>query len=200
VRLLCTVIAAALLSSLALVGHANAEHGTQRAIHLVADAVHLLAAGAWLGALGPLAALLGGRIAAANAAPLEDVTDAVHRFSSLGLLCVGALLVTGVVNSSFTVGTIPALLTTRYGQLLLFKLALFGSMLALAANNRTRLMPPLGDATLAPSARAIAVARLRRNAIAEIAFGLAVLVVVGALGTTVPASHAAAMARAMHMR
>ncbi|HEY2558181.1 MAG TPA: copper homeostasis membrane protein CopD [Caldimonas sp.] len=199
VLLLCTIVAAALLSSLALVGHANAEHGTQRGIHLVADAVHLLAAGAWLGALVPLAALLRRQSTAGAGAPLDDVADAVRRFSSLGLLAVGTLLLTGVVNASFTVATIPALLTTRYGHLLLCKLALFGGMLALAANNRTRLTPSLADAALAPSTRAVVVARLGRNAMAEIALGLAVLAVVGVLGATMPASHASAMAPAMRM-
>jgi putative copper resistance protein D len=197
---LCAIVAAALLSSLALAGHANAEHGAQRGIHLAADAVHLLAAGAWLGALLPLAALLGRPSASADGATLDAVADAVRRFSFLGLLAVSALLITGIVNASFTVATIPALLTTRYGHLLLFKLALVVGMLAFAANNRTRLTPSLADTALAPSARAAVVARLRRSATGEIAFGLAILLVVGALGRTVPASHAAAMAATMRMR
>ncbi|HEY2190450.1 MAG TPA: copper homeostasis membrane protein CopD [Caldimonas sp.] len=199
VLVLCTIVAAALLASLALVGHANAEHGTQRAIHLAADAVHLLAAGAWLGTLVPLAMLLGRRSTATDGPTLDAVADAVHRFSSLGLLAVSALLVTGIVNASFTVATIPALLNTDYGRLLLFKLAWVGGMLALAATNRTRLTPSLADTNLAPSARAAAVARLRRSAVAEIAFGLAIVVVVGVLGRTMPASHSSAMAPTMRM-
>lgn len=194
------IAAAALLSSLALVGHANAEHGAARAIHLVADAIHLLAAGAWLGALIPLAAWLGAPIAAGNGRTLDGVAGAVHRFSSLGLLSVSTLLVTGLVNASFTVVTIPALLATRYGALLLVKLAMFVAMLALAAINRLRLTPSLADAAVEASARAAIVARLRRNVIAEVAFGVVILVVVGALGRTMPAAQASAMAPTMPMR
>ncbi|HEX4233799.1 MAG TPA: copper homeostasis membrane protein CopD [Caldimonas sp.] len=197
---LCTIVAAALLASVALVGHANAEHGGQRGIHLAADAVHLLAAGAWLGTLVPLVALLGRSGAASDGQELDAVADAVHRFSLLGVLAVSALVVTGIINASFTVATISALLTTDYGHLLLLKLALVGGMLALAANNRTRLTPSLADTALAFSARAAVLARLRRSAMVEVAFGLAILAVVGVLGRTMPASHASAMAPTMQMR
>jgi putative copper resistance protein D len=197
--LLCTVVAATLLSSLALVGHANSERGMEHAIHLAADTVHLLAGGAWLGGLVPLVAELGRRRESVHRAALADLAGVVQRFSSLGLVCVGALVVTGIVNASFTVGTISGLLATHYGHLLVLKTGLFGAMLALAANNRIRQMPLLANGNMAPSARSVALARLRRNAIGELACGLVILIVAGTLGTTMPASHGPGAPPAMHM-
>jgi copper resistance protein D len=200
VVLIGTPLAAALLSSLALAGHANSEHGVARAIHLAVDAAHLLAAGAWLGGLLPLALVLADDRASPDSAALEHVSRVVGRFSRLGLIAVGALVTTGAVNAWFTVATIPGLLATRYGQLLLAKLAVFAGMLVLAAINRTRLTPPLVDDGLAPPGRAIALARLRRNALAELVLGMLVLGIVGVLGMTMPAAHSTATTPAMHMR
>ena len=43
---------------------------------------------------------------------------ATLRFSTLGILSVGTLLATGIVNSWYLVGSIPALTGTPYGRLL----------------------------------------------------------------------------------
>jgi len=176
-----TVLAGALLASLAFAGHAAGERGTDRIVHLSADAAHLLAAGAWLGALLPLAYLL-------SRAPAPETAErAARRFSVMGIVCVSVLVVTGTASAWYTVGSVPALLGTRYGALLLAKVALFAAMIALASANRLRWTPQLRT-TGEP-----AVKRLRRNAIAETALGAAVLGVVGVLGVTVPALHSQAV-------
>jgi putative copper resistance protein D len=171
------LLAAGLLASLAWAGHAAAERGADRLVHLSADATHLLAAGAWLGALLPLAHVL------AHSPALELAERAVRRFSVMGIACVSALVITGTASAWYTVGSVPALFGTSYGLLLLAKLALFAGMIALAAANRLRWTPRLRGEP------GIAVRRLRRNAIAETSLGAAVLGVVGALGVTVPALH-----------
>ena len=173
------VLAAGLLLSLAWSGHAAAERGGDRLVHLSADAVHLLAAGAWVGALLPLAHVL------AHAPSLECAERTTRRFSIMGLTCVAALALTGVASAWYTVGSVPALFGTSYGRLLLAKLALFAAMIALAAANRLRWTPRLR----AHAEPALAARRLRRNAVAEASLGLAVLGVVGALGITAPALH-----------
>jgi mono/diheme cytochrome c family protein len=63
-------------------------------------------------------------------------------------------------------------------------------MLALAALNRWRWTPCISAAAANPQSAALALARLRRNALVETALGLAVLGVVGVLGITVPGVHA----------
>jgi putative copper resistance protein D len=175
--ILCGALAAALLATLAATGHGAAEQGRERTMHLAADALHLLAAGAWLGALPWLAFVLRKGADAALAA------RAVRRFSVLGIASVATLIVTGTANAWYTVGDFPSLFGTAYGELLCVKLVLFAAMLALAAANRLRWTPQLG-------ALPVALSRLRRNATAEIALGLAVLALVAALGVTVPALHA----------
>jgi putative copper resistance protein D len=177
---LSAVLAAGLLSSLAWAGHAAAERGADRIVHLSADAAHLLAAGAWLGALLPLARVLAGTH------EIGLAERATRRFSVMGIACVSVLIVTGTASAWYTVGSVPALFGTDYGRLLLAKLALFAAMIALAAANRMRWTPQLRATS--PEA-GLARRRLRRNAIAETSLGAAVLGVVGALGVTVPALH-----------
>ena len=75
------------------------------------------------------------RLAVARAATL--------RFSTLGVISVGTLLVTGIVNTWYLAGSIEALTGTYYGQLLLAKIALFFAMVAIAAVNRQWLTPRL---------------------------------------------------------
>ena len=177
------LLGAAVAAALAWAGHAGATQGAAGEIHVIADALHLLAAAAWLGALPPLA-LLYAR-AKDEREWLDIARDATRRFSWLGMACVATLLATGVVNSWFLVGGVPGLLGTPYGRLLLLKLALFVAMVSVAAVNRQRLTPQLVDG-VAPTA---ALRRLRRNALIETALGLAILAVVGALGTEPPGAH-----------
>ena len=68
---------------------------------------------------------------------------AVQRFSTLGVVAVSTLAATGIVNTWVLAGSIPALLGTDYGQLLLVKIALFLVMVATAAVNRLVLTPRL---------------------------------------------------------
>ncbi|HEV7412027.1 MAG TPA: copper homeostasis membrane protein CopD [Casimicrobiaceae bacterium] len=172
-----TVVAGAYLVALAWTGHAAAAEGPWRGGEIVSDVMHLLAAGAWLGALPPLVHLLG------RAQPISVAAWIARRFSVLGIACVSVLILSGIGNSWFLVGSVPALFGTRYGILLLAKLALLAAMLSFAAVNRLVLPPRLaaGDGQ--------ALRALRRNALLEIAAGLLVVAIVGMLGITVPAAH-----------
>jgi len=176
---LALVAAAAYLAALAWAGHAGAAEESVRPLHLGSDMLHLLAAGAWLGALPALVACL------RSTRPGDAVARVTLRFSMLGVISVGALLFSGIVNACLLVGSVPALFGTTYGRLLLAKVAIFIGMLGIAAFNRWRLTPrlsePGGDARRS----------LRRNAMIEIASGILVLAIVGALGTTVPGVHQA---------
>ena len=176
----CGALSAGLLAMLAATGHGAAEQGADRVVHLSVDAVHLLAAGAWLGALPALA------FALRQGAEIGFAARVTRRFSALGIASVAALLLSGAVNAWYTVRDLPALFGTGYGALLCAKLALFAAMLALAAINRLHWTPRLAVA----GESALALSRLRRNALAETALGLAVLGLVAALGVTVPALHA----------
>ena len=186
-----TLVAGAYAATLAWTGHAVGDTGADRSIHLTSDAVHLLAAGAWVGALPALISLLKRTGGVARPEGFALAVSATRRFSSLGMVSVGALVVTGVVNAWYLVGSVPALLGTDYGQLLLWKLLLFALMVTLAAINRLRLTPQLATATPTsigtPSRNALA--RLRRNTLLEMAAGVAIVGIVAVLGLTTPAAH-----------
>jgi putative copper export protein/mono/diheme cytochrome c family protein/peroxiredoxin len=185
------VLSACLLMSLALSGHAAAADGSVLVLQVSTDALHLAAAGVWLGGLVPLAILL--QVARRRIDPLALLiaAHATQRFSRLGLVGVGALVVSGACNAWFLVGTIPALVGTPYGRLLLLKIALLFPLLAVASVNLLQLRPRLLAAAVRERQKTVSqlLAKLKRNVIVEVSLGLVVLSIVGALGVTPPARH-----------
>jgi copper resistance protein D len=181
------ICAAVLVGAIAWAGHAIGGQGVEGVVHPIADVLHLIAAAAWLGTLIPLALLLG--LGANDAAALATARSATLRFSTLGIISVGTLLVTGIVNSWYLVGSLPAFGSTDYGRLLILKIVLFFAMVAVASVNRLRLTPRLVDDSN-PTAVDNARRQLRRNAIVEASMGAAIIAIVALLGTLPPASHA----------
>ena len=184
-------LAGCILATMAWMGHAAATPGLDGYIHSGADVAHLLAAGVWLGALPPLALMLVRAVRAGTPAAGVVAAHTTNQFSRVGILCVCALLLTGGVNAWYLVGTPAALFGTHYGQLLLLKLALFALMLVLAAGNRLRLTPHLAVAArgMGDTNAIAAMWRIARNASAEAALGLAIALIVGALGIAIPGAH-----------
>jgi copper resistance protein D len=173
-RIGATLAAGSALALTAASGHG----GTGGLFQLAADMLHLLAAGAWLGGLLPFAWVMATR-------PAEQAHADSMRFSLMGAVCVGIIFATGSVNGWFLVGNAKALIGTDYGRLLLVKIALFAAMVAIAAINRFQLTP------LIQNNPATAPRSLRRNALIEAAFGLAVVGIVAVLGTLPPGYYAA---------
>lgn len=187
--LITPILAAVLLISLAGVGHSQIEEGTAGVVHVASDAAHLLAAGAWLGGLVPLGyiLLLYGR--ESGPAQRRELNEILRRFSGMGYVAVATLLGSGLVNSWFLVGTVSGLFATSYGQLLIVKLGLFAGMLALAVLNRFWLVPLLTEAREDNGSGKMGwVEKLRYHVLSEQFLGLAVLLVVGVLGTMQPAT------------
>ena len=178
--------AAALLASLAWAGHAVGTVGAMGPVHVAADALHLLAAGAWIGGLVPLALML----AAARRHPDDQgaglVYGVVRRFSVLGMISVSTLILTGCVHAWILVGSWHALTDTTYGRLLMVKLGLFAALLTLAIINRLVLTPRLAAAG---PVQADALRQFVRTGTTEIALGVLIFAIVGALGTQHPAIH-----------
>jgi len=170
---------------IAAASHAAAvEPDTATAI--AADVGHLVASGLWVGALPALARLFGlaGREAGADARPHAVLV--ARRFSGVALGLFVVVLVSGMWNTWFQVGSVAGLLGTRHGRLLLVKLAVIVAMVGLAALNR-RLLPALaGDAATVgrPAMR-----RLSRLVAGEAVLALVVLGIVAAMSVTPPARH-----------
>ncbi|MGA2129762.1 MAG: copper homeostasis membrane protein CopD [Xanthobacteraceae bacterium] len=180
------LLAACFIASLAWAGHGGAGPGVPGAIQLAGDALHLVAAGAWIGGLLPFVLVMGCARRQRSATWNVVAADVTVRFSAFAVVVVAALVLTGLVNTWFLVGSVPALVGTEYGRLLLVKVALAVAMVALAAVNRFRLMPLLRHS---PQQSGSVLGRLRRNGLIEAILGLAILGIVGVLGTTPPAAH-----------
>ena len=181
------VLAAAALATLAWGGHGASAEGPEWALFLAADLGHLVAAGAWFGALIAFGCLL--LPSDQGLGELAILHRALDRFSLVGSLLVGTIVLTGVVNSWALVGfsNLSELPTTLYGQLLLVKLALFGAMLALAASNRFRLTPALGTAMVIQHP-AKALTELRISLAFETSAAVLIVGLVSWLGTLAPIS------------
>jgi len=167
--------AAALLATLALVGHAAMVEGFAGDLRRLAQAVHLLAGGAWIGGAIPLALVL----AAARHDP-KSAIPVLLRFSFYGAVAVLLILASGMVNAIALVGTWSALTGTDFGVTLLAKLALVGILIAVALINRLALVPMLDR----EPERALQ--RLCRSVALEIALGALVVLVASRLGTLLP--------------
>ena len=179
-------LAGGALASLAWNGHAAAGEGVAGAVRLSAGLVHLLAAGGWIAAvLMFLGMLLRGKGAAGNGR-LRSTHDFLRGFSTLGTIFVAALIVSGIAHyGDLTAWSLSTLVQSTYGNLLLFKLALFGGMLGLGALHRWTLVPRLGRA-LTSGDPAQEVRALRQSVTAEAALAILILIVVAVLGTLSP--------------
>jgi putative copper resistance protein D len=97
----------------AVTGHAGTHPDHQLAIMSIG--VHVVGAALWVGGLAVVLALV-----ARHRALLDPV---LPRFSRLAGWCLGAVTLTGLLTAVIRLGTWDAVLTTRYGVLVLAKIA-----------------------------------------------------------------------------
>jgi putative copper resistance protein D len=187
----CLALGVLVLAALAWTGHAATVEDLPWGLAPAIDAAHIVAAGIWLGGLLALAQLLAlvGRPARIDS--VRTAAAAARRFSIVAMTAVFTLLVTGTINAWALAGDVAGLVGTPYGWLLLVKLALLVPLLALGAMNRWWLTPGLEARAAASDAGGASrvIGWLRRSVVAEASLGVALLLVVGALGVTPPARH-----------
>jgi putative copper resistance protein D len=175
------------LASLAWAGHATATPGQFGFVHLLGDALHLLTSAFWPGSLVPLAAFLFLLLKSSQVEAIGLAAPVVRRFSANSLIAVAVMALTGLSNSIFMVGSIRALLTSAYGQILVSKLILFFAMIGFGAWNLFLLKPRIAvELTAVNVAQKSAVHLLLRNVLWEIGLGTLVILIVGLLGITPP--------------
>jgi putative copper resistance protein D len=172
-----SIVSAALLASLGLVGHAAMQMGAEGVLHRANHALHLMAAGAWIGGLVPFAMCLR---AYQRDDLRKDAVRAMAGFSFWGQLIVAAIVLTGVVNIALTSHHPPLPPTTPYRALLVAKLVIVAIMIALALFNRFVLAPRLKTS-------ANALATLRATSLAEIVLGCVVIALVSVFALFDPA-------------
>jgi copper resistance protein D len=172
-----SLVSAALLASLGLIGHAAMQTGAEGALHRANHAVHLMATGAWVGGLVPFAMC----IRAYERDDLrKDSARAMAGFSFWGQLIVAAIVLTGVVNIALTSRHPPFPPTTLYRALLVAKLLIVATMILLALFNRFVLAPRLKTS-------ANALTTLRATSAAEVALGCIVIALVSVFALLDPA-------------
>ncbi|MFJ4972005.1 copper resistance CopC/CopD family protein [Streptomyces sp. NPDC088755] len=134
------VVAAGIAATWAMSEHAST--GLQAGVAMPVDVAHLLAVAAWLGGLVSL-------LVALYRTP-DIGSGAVRRFSRVAFGSVLVLAATGIYQSWRQVGSWSALTGTRYGQLLIIKVALIAVLLAVAWFSR-RWTGRLTDAAVSSS-------------------------------------------------
>ena len=107
-------------------------------------------------------------------AALADLADV---FGRRAVWIVPVLLIAGTLYATMLVGSVAALATTPYGQVLMVKVGLVSGLLGLAALNKFLLVPALR------SGEAAASSRLRRSIDWELA-GVAAVLLATSLMTT----------------
>lgn len=181
-----TLLAALALASLAWNGHAAGGEGVSGTVRLAAGIAHLLAAGGWIGAIAALLILLVRHGKPAKGQGLKALWRALHTFSGPGTVFVGILVVTGILHYGDLVGwSIAPLFHSRYGNLMLFKLALFAAMLGLAALHRWWLVPQL-ERDIHTDAPSHCAQHLRLSLTIEATIAALILASVAVLGTLSP--------------
>ena len=168
----------------ALVGHTR-SYGPGPLV-LGADVAHLAAGAVWLGGLVGLALTLRSGTPASSSR-----RDAVvlARFSALAGLLLLVVVVAGALLGWRILGSWSALLETTYGNLLLVKVGVALTVVAVAAHNRFRLLPRVRAADPGEVRAAVLV---RRTVLAEALLLVALLGVTGVLVGRAPTESAEA--------
>ncbi|WP_441247544.1 copper resistance D family protein [Kitasatospora sp. McL0602] len=173
-------LAVSLIGAIPATRPADLDH----ALDPVIDQTHIVGGVVWVGGLALLAVLAGAhRRLGAHAGLLW--ADIWRRFSLVALVCVGAVLVSGLWMSWKHVGSIGQLWTTTYGLFLFVKILLVLGMVAAGGVNQFWLMPRIVRARAEDATSSLLHLTLRhfpRVVWAEVALGAGVLGIVPFLG------------------
>lgn len=175
-------------------GHAAATEGALGLAHRLNNGVHLLAAGLWMGAIGWFWSLT--RRARRPDVPFEPAAllSVMHGFAPLGVVLVGAVALTGLINAQLIFGLANAsqVLPEAYGILLALKVALVLAMMSFGAHNamlgrkQAAQTPEQVHTAADRSDLAEVLDALRKSLVSEFALGIAVIGLVAVLGMLSP--------------
>jgi putative copper export protein/mono/diheme cytochrome c family protein len=148
---------------------------------LACDILHLIGAGAWLGGLLPLLLVV-------RMAPCQAGAMTARWFSPMGQWCIALLVVSAAVQGWVLVASIPGLIGTAYGWMVLVKTALFAVLLAFAYFNRYRFAPALLHDNPEAARRV-----LIRSIVLQTGAAVAILIAAVVLSELPPAMHLQAL-------
>ncbi len=153
-------------------GHGMAMSGVLGPLSWL-DALHLMAASVWIGGLPPFLLVVW-------LAPPAAGAVAARWFSPIGKWAVCLLAASALLQGSWLVGSLDALVATDYGWVVLTKIALLGGLIGLALLNRNVLAPRLRQDR--PRARADLVA----SVLVQSGFGMAAILAATVLSALAP--------------
>ena len=182
------VVAAVLTAFTSLFSHAQGANGAATGVATSADWLHLFMTAVWLGGLIQLAAVL--PVLGREPQSVRAVDRLIAQFSNVARVAVAILILTGLYAAWLQVGSLDALLTTLYGQLLVVKLVLIVPLVGIAAFNLivTRRGLRAGGAVWTQ--------HLRRLVGVELALALLVLLAVAGMTAIAPAHSVVAQRQA----
>ena len=165
----------------ALSGHASLQNPT--AVLFPANVVHVVAMSIWAAGLVTLVFAVAAATRQLERADRSRLLAAnLIRFSNIAAFCVGALLITGVLQAWFEIGSWGKLFDSKFGTAVLIKAGLLLIPLAaLGAYNRRRLVPELRRIAGGSGSPGRTGVLLRRSLLTEIALIAVVLGVTSAL-------------------
>jgi copper transport protein len=172
------VLGLVFLGLIATSSHNAASAADIKTFAIATDFAHLVASMIWIGGIAYLAISVPVLIRELGGPAASDLLNtAIPRFTVLGLLSAGILVVTGIFSSYMQV-TIPAATATPYGWFLVGKLALIVPLFGFAAYNGFRLAKRFGVG---------GERRIGRSLVIESAIAVLVLLAVGWLASLEPA-------------
>ena len=168
-----------------LEGHA--AEGNSPLLPIFADWMHVLAVSVWVGGLYHFLAGLW----TTRALPAEDRTrltaHLIPHFSSMALVSVSILAMSGLYAAILRVGSLTALVQTTYGQALIVKGLLVLPMISLGAVNLLYTSPRMRRAANEPGGNPLLVTRFRKLVIGEASLGTIILLWTGLFTSLPPA-------------
>ena len=151
------------------------------------DWVHLMAASVWVGGLFAMTVAIFPFLSQAHLSPPVRLT-LVERLSSLAVVALACILVTGALSAYHYLGGFRPLFHSAYGHILLVKLGLVAIAIALGAANRFLFVPRIRAAGDKRPARPVAheaspraLAHLTRSVAIETVFLVAALIAAAVL-------------------
>jgi copper transport protein len=160
-----------------IAGHPGTS--TAPALTVIADAAHLGSMAIWIGGL---VMLFGFLLRRANAKELGAILPVWSDWATASVL---TLILAGTAQALVEIGSVDALLHTRYGVLVLVKVGLLLAVLAVATLSRQVVRRTRAQG--AEGAPPAAIGRLRRTVLVEVVGAVVVIGVAAALVQTTPA-------------
>ncbi len=174
-----------LLLTISLGSHAAAE--PQPTLPVIADWLHLLAASIWIGGLLQFVVGLRAIRQLDRVVRTHLTAQLIPRFSTLALISVGTLALTGLYSAVLRVGTFDALFNTLYGRALIVKSLIALTMIGLGAINLLIVTPRIRRAVVTRSTVSRLPDRFRRLVTSEVLLGTTLLLSVGVFTSLPPA-------------